>query len=394
MGPPKKQRTPPISPKKKLHDDALSPPKRPIFHIAKLEPINPADPHSDLFWGSPTGKSSSQYVVQMLDEKESDAKSKAAAQAKHGRFPPLSPDAKGARRTPSRSRSPVRADSPITLASPSPNANAKAQSKQVAFARSAFSSAQPQMTEAEQKEYYQKVYPFNYLTLADFKKTADSVERVYRIESMTGHKSGSRTMEAVVLYCRFLESDSPLTLKTSVLVDLMADGGEVALYGSAFDFKRIINIELTERGKATTKKLVGSIAGLDEYVSVLVGTFRDYFPVDAQVYYMDCGWVCDGRSMVDEFVLIRLLFELCSKIEQHGTAAYLCLLTQCRELEPVRDFGARHMKTLLRTVIHFGRPDECVAWIFQVLPQEAEKKEKKLETKKIGSATELAQTMR
>jgi hypothetical protein len=61
--------------------------------------------------------------------------------------------------------------------------------------------------------------------------------------------------------------------------------GEVALYGSAFNFKRIINIELTEKGKDTTKKLVKSIGGgLDEHVSVLVGTFRDYFPVDAQVY--------------------------------------------------------------------------------------------------------------
>ena len=61
----------------------------------------------------------------------------------------------------------------------------------------------------------------------------------------------------------------------------------MALYGSAFDFKRIINIELTEKGKDITKKLVKRIGGgLDEQVSVLVGTFRDYFPVDAQVYVL------------------------------------------------------------------------------------------------------------
>jgi len=383
MGPPKKKVTPPISPKKKLQDDALSPPKRPLFSIAKLEPINPADPYSDLFWGSPTGKSTSQFVTQMLDEKDADAKSKAV---RKGRFPPLSPDAKGAKGSRARSPSPDNRGSPLgALADPT----AKAQAKQIAFQRSAFSSAQPHMSDTEQREYYQKVYPFNYLTLADFKKTADSVERVYRIEAMTGHKGGSRTMEAVVLYCRFLQSDSPLALGMSVLVDLMADGGEVALYGSAFDFKRIVNIELTERGTATTKKLVKSIAGLEDYVSVIVGTFRDYFPMDAQVYYMDCGWVCDGRAMVDEFVLIKLLFELCSKIEQHGTQTYLCLLTQTRELEPARDFGARHMMTLLRTVIHFGLPDECVAWIFQVLPP-AEKAETKLETKKTTNTTELA----
>jgi hypothetical protein len=216
MGPPKKKVTPPISPKKKLHNDALTPPKRPLFSVAKLEPIDPDDPYSDLFWGSPTGKSSSQFVVQLLDENKADSKSKTAAK---GRFPPLPPDVKGAKGA-GAGPSPGGVS---PLGSPEPP-HGKAQAKQVTFQRSAFSSAQPHMTEPEQKEYYQKVYPFNYLTLADFKKTADSVERVYQIEAMTGHKGGSRTMEALVLYCRFLESDSSLALDMSVLVDLMADG--------------------------------------------------------------------------------------------------------------------------------------------------------------------------
>ena len=71
------------------------------------------------------------------------------------------------------------------------------------FSRSAFSSSQPHMSEAQQKEYYLKTYPYNYLTLQDFKTTADSIERVYIIEQMTGHGSAdgpkSRTMEAIVL---------------------------------------------------------------------------------------------------------------------------------------------------------------------------------------------------
>ena len=66
---------------------------------------------------------------------------------------------------------------------------------------------------------------------------------------------------------------------------------------------------------------------------------------------------------------MKEIFALCTKIEQGGSFAYLCLLTKTKELEPVRDFGAQHMKVLLRTVVHFGLPDECVAWVFQVLPQ-------------------------
>jgi hypothetical protein len=189
---------------------------------------------------------------------------------------------------------------------------------------------------------------------------------------MTGHGEGSdtksKTMEAIVLFCRFLESDSPLKLHDCVCVDLMSFGGEVALYGSAFAFQRIISVELTDSSRKRTADLVAKIHGLSDRVTILVGTFRDYFPYDAQVYYLDCTWLCDGRTFVDEFVIIKQLFALCARIEQVGTYAYLCLLTQTKELEPVRDFGAKHMKVLLRTVIHFGLPDECVASIFQVLP--------------------------
>jgi hypothetical protein len=37
-------------------------------------------------------------------------------------------------------------------------------------------------------------------------------------------------------------------------------------------------------------------------------------------------------------------------------------------------------------VIHFGLPDECVAWVFQVLPPEEEKEKEKEKTRKMPSA--------
>jgi hypothetical protein len=325
------------SPKKKLHDDALSPPKKSCFSVNELSALNPSDPRSDLYWDSPAGKGRSMYVQQMLDVNDAEAKS-----------PKKTGHVKAA------------------------GAGSKAQAK-TTFNRGAFSSAQPSMTETEQKEYYLKTYPFNYLTLQDFKATADSIERVYQIEMMTGigkDEAKSRTMEALVLYCRFLEDESPLSLSKCVCVDLMSNGGEVALYGFAFDFERIIDINLTEASRARSKELIATIPGLKEKCSILTGTFRDYFPYDAQVYYMDCTWLCDGRTFVDEFVFIKAVFDLCARIEQAGSFAYLCLLTQTKELEPVRDFAAAHMKVLLRTVIHFGLPDECVAWVFQVLPKD------------------------
>ena len=77
----------------------------------------------------------------------------------------------------------------------------------------------------------------------------------------------------------------------------------MALYGSAFNFKRIINIELTEKGKDITKKLIKNIAGLDEHVSVLVGTFRDYFPMDAQVYVQQFPM---SRNVIPPYLSFKL----------------------------------------------------------------------------------------
>ena len=57
----KKEKTP----AKKLHDDPLSPPRRSHFSISSLSCSNPDDPHSDLFWDSPTSRTASQFVVQV-----------------------------------------------------------------------------------------------------------------------------------------------------------------------------------------------------------------------------------------------------------------------------------------------------------------------------------------
>ena len=45
--PPKKQGSP--APKKKLHDDTLSPAKKSHFSAAELVPVDPSDAHSDLY---------------------------------------------------------------------------------------------------------------------------------------------------------------------------------------------------------------------------------------------------------------------------------------------------------------------------------------------------------
>ena len=170
------------------------------------------------------------------------------------------------------------------------------------------------MTEEEEKVYYEKLYPFNYLTLQEFETTASSIERVYHIEELTGRKeetSKSRTMEAVVLFCRYLEDQAHVALQAAVFVDCMGCGGETCLYASAFHFKKIISIELTERSQYTAIRAISAIKGLPRQCTILCGTVKDYFPYDADVYYYDLLWVSDGRTWVDESVLIDSIFRLC-----------------------------------------------------------------------------------
>ena len=53
---------------KKTINDELSPPKKHHFSVSELASLDPKDPHGDLFWNSPTSKTSSQFVVQALKE--------------------------------------------------------------------------------------------------------------------------------------------------------------------------------------------------------------------------------------------------------------------------------------------------------------------------------------
>ena len=64
------------------------------------------------------------------------------------------------------------------------------------------------------------------------------------------HKYNLKSTYIYYRYCRFLQDESPLDLTKCVCVDLMSHGGEVALYGSAFDFQRIIDVNLTEAMRA------------------------------------------------------------------------------------------------------------------------------------------------
>ena len=52
----------------KTINDELSPPKKHHFSVSELSSLNPKDPHGDLFWNSPTSKTSSQFVVQTLKD--------------------------------------------------------------------------------------------------------------------------------------------------------------------------------------------------------------------------------------------------------------------------------------------------------------------------------------
>ena len=358
------------APSKKKYDDELSPAKKHHFSVKELA-SNPNDPQGDLFWNSPTGKSSSQFLKMALDENATEHRKK-LLDRKRELQDFIKTEGK------SRDKSPDRKGSPSRARSISPKREKQDGEKSIKTALKPhyigpFPSSQPKMTEEEEKLYYEKLYPFNYLTLKEFETTASSIERVYQIEELTGKKeetSKSRTMEAVVLYCRYLEDQAHVALTSAVFVDCMGHGGETCLYASAFHFQRIISIELTERSHYIANRAVRSIQGLIRSCTLLMGTVRDYFPYDADVYYYDLLWLSEARSWVDEAVLIDQIFRLCKKVAT--PVAYLALLTVTNDIKATKDYDAPHMKLVMSTKIHFGQPDECTIWLYQVLHTKVE----------------------
>ena len=371
---------------KKTINDELSPPKKHHFSVSELASLDPKDPHGDLFWNSPTSKTSSQFVVQALKENANEHRQALLDRQKELK---LFISSKGNSGSPGSKADGSRPGSRSGSKSPTRRKDGVADSKKDAKGRpegkegerkktstiqkkphyiGPFPSSQPKMTEEEEKLYYEKLYPFNYLTLQEFETTASSIERVYHIEELTGRKeetSKSRTMEAVVLYCRYLEDQAHVALKAATFVDCMGCGGETCLYASAFHFQKIISIEITERSKYTAIRAISAIKGLPRQCMVLCGTVKDYFPYDADVYYYDLLWVSDGRTWVDESVLIDGIFRLCEKVQT--PVAYLALLTVTSDIKAAKDYNAPHMKLVMSTKVHFGQPDEATIWLYQVV---------------------------
>jgi len=221
-------------------------------------------------------------------------------------------------------------------------------------------SSQPAMDHDEREEYYNRTYPYNYLQLKDLKDTAASVERVYTIQALTGAEQ-SKTMEAVILALRYLEDTERQNLKRCLFIDLMAHGAEAVLYASAFGFDRMITLELSERSKNDAIRIIRQIPGLVERCTVLVGSFHDYFPCDAQIYYMDCCRVVDCRKIGDEGILLDKVFTLFRTLLP---GSFLVLLTNLTNFDAAKDFKAPWMRRLLKATVHHGHPDQSTLWIY------------------------------
>jgi len=221
-------------------------------------------------------------------------------------------------------------------------------------------SSQPSMSFEDQEKYYSRTYPFNYLELKDLQDTATSVERVYMIQSLTGIEK-SKTMESVILACRYLEDTEHQNLKHSIFIDLMAEGAEAVLYASAFEFERLITLELSEKSKSDAIRTISRIPGLKERSTVLCGSFHDYFFCDAQVMYMDCCRIINPRLFGDEGVLVNKIFTLYRTLLP---GAFLVLITFMADFDAGRDFQAPWMKLLLKATVGHGTAEESTLRIY------------------------------
>jgi len=385
-----------VSRKGKKRD--VTPPKKEVVHIRTglLTPLDTSRKYadSDLYYDSPDTKtSSSQFVVEMLDEESAKATRRLASRGR-SLSPPGSrgdgkrrdgaaDEAKGAKKGSSQQGKQLFPQEAVVYSDEEkeedalkeklrgskgvkPDANAMA----VAQVKKAMMAAQPhRLNNEERVEFYEKAYPYTFLSLKALQSTADSIERVYKIEALTGGSFGEgvvkpKTMDAVILACRYLEGTGDLRFEHSTFVDCLGSGGETALYASAFNFGHILSIEITEEKKAAARKLISNIEGLPALCTIIVGLVHDYFPFDAQVYYYDVTRVCDGVSCADEGLLIDKIFSLCKRAQ---VGSYLVLLSNI-EVEAIDDFGATHMRSILKSTVHHGEPDQCKIAFYGIYP--------------------------
>jgi hypothetical protein len=184
------------------------------------------------------------------------------------------------------------------------------------------------------KSVYKLTYPFTELNKFDQLKRADNFECALFFDSLNIEKT--HYMDDLLNLFVMIESQFDIRLSNQYFVDCMGVSGNAAFLGLSMKIGRILGIELSSEGLTKAKeKLIRANEVFPHYrnnciIDFCVGSFQDYLPLEANIYFLDNTLLTAVEGALDEGTTIMTLLDLSRNILQK---AMLIILTNFVELD-------------------------------------------------------------
>ena len=203
------------------------------------------------------------------------------------------------------------------------------------------------------------MYPYSDVDAKQVEQFADTVYKIARAETVITHKKSKRTVEAITVALRFLEQEENLPFKYCTFCECMGFAAEACCYASAFGFKSLISIEISED---STKlgyiylKMIGEEAA--QTFSSSVSRFQERIAVDAEVVYFDCEHIGD----LDEGLMIQSFLNTTRTLL---VGSFCIMVTNSPNLKLAQWGAENHLQIILPTTVAKGAADQGYMWLMR-----------------------------
>lgn len=225
---------------------------------------------------------------------------------------------------------------------------------------------------------HQLVYPYQNFEAKEQLKYSDIVENALVIQDYLLRENNGNGFEtefdSILGAIRYVQENFYLDCASSTFLDCFGASGSGALFASAFGWKTVQGIDMSEDGFEVGRKIMRELKKekllkCSEMI-LKCGSMNDYFLADASMVYCNCS-VISNSTMIDEAAIIAAFFRICRQLLP---GSFLVIVPFLMRLDStgLKSFG--RSATNVRYIYHFpikskGNYNDSnngpVAWILQ-----------------------------
>lgn len=213
------------------------------------------------------------------------------------------------------------------------------------------------------------VFPYTDIDIHSQKYWVDMLDNAQMVEDVLRSKGFPCPLfQQALTSFRLLEEMLGVRPADMHFVDCLSNGGAAALAAVCFGFGTITSIDISKRGKDTSKALLADlrkkgIGSKTKKVDFIDGAMQDFLPLEATLVF--CNLFEQGEEcFLDEGIVVQMLFDLSKRLI---TGALIVVLNGYLALdnESLKEMDILHIRCL-QSMKRRGESD-CNIWILQTM---------------------------